>query len=103
MSLVRQPSPNENGAVSVSLPKGTVTNRVGFSFPLHTKIAETISDQSTLQITTLQGTPLPSWLRYDVDTKIFTVSAVPIGVLPMQILITIDKQQTVLVIFERDD
>ncbi len=65
------------------------------------KIAETISNQSTLQITTLQGAPLPSWLRYDVDTKSFTVSAVPNGALPMQVLLTIDGQQTVVEINER--
>ena len=101
VSLIRQPSVNVNGAASVSLPKDTVAMREGFSFPLPTKIAETISDQSTLQITTLQGAPLPSWLHYDVDTKIFAVSAVPNGILPMQVLITIDQQQTSIVIYER--
>ena len=77
--------------------------REEFSFPLPTKIVETISDQSTLQITTLQGEPLPSWLRYDVDAKIFAVSAAPDGAFPMQVLITIDQQQTVMVIYERAD
>lgn len=75
--------------------------RKGFSFPLPTKIAEAILDQSTLQITTLQGEPLPSWLRYDVDTKIFAVSAVPNGILPMQVLITIDQQPSSIMIYER--
>ncbi|MBA0901650.1 MAG: hypothetical protein H0Z27_04715, partial [Candidatus Nitrotoga sp.] len=101
VSLIREPSVNVNGAASVSLPKDTVAMREGFSFPLPTKIAETILDQSTLQITTLQGEPLPSWLRYDVDTKIFAVSAVPNGILPMQVLITIDQQPSSIVIYER--
>ena len=101
VSLVRQPSVNESGASSVSLPKDTVAMRKGFSFPLPAKIAETISNQSTLQITTLEGTPLPSWLNYAVDSKSFTVSAIPDGVLPMQVLLTIDQQQTVMVIYER--
>ena len=101
VSLIRQPSVNVKGAAFVSLPKDTVAMREGFSFPLPTKIAEKISDQSTLQITTLERAPLPSWLHYDVDTKIFTVDAVPNGVLPMQVLITIDQQQTSIVIYER--
>ena len=73
----------------------------GFRFPLPAKIAETISSQSTLQITTLQGAPLPSWVRYDVDTKSFTASAEPNGTFPMQVLLTIDGQQTVVEISER--
>jgi hypothetical protein len=103
VTLVRQPSLNENGAVSVSLPKGTLAVREGFSFLLPTKIAETISNQSTLQITTLEGAPLPAWLRYDVDSKMFVVSAVPDGELPMRVLVSIDQQQTVVVIYERTD
>ena len=73
----------------------------GFRFPLPANIAATISSQSTLQITTLQAGALPSWLRYDVDTKSFTASAVPNGTFPMQVLLTIDGQQTVVEISER--
>ena len=101
VSLVQQPALDRNGAVSVSLPRDTVAKREGFSFLLPTKIAETISDQSTVQVTTLQGAPLPAWMRYEANTKTFDVSAVPDRVLPMRVLITIDQQQTELTIYER--
>ena len=101
VTLVQQPALDKNGAVSVSLPRDTVAKREGFSFLLPTKIAETISDQSTVQVTTLQGAPLPAWVRYEANTKTFDVSAVPDGVLPMRVLITIDQQQTELTIYER--
>jgi hypothetical protein len=101
--LVRQPSLNKSGAVSVSLPKDTVNMRPAFSLPMPPHITETISEQSALQITTLQGTPLPSWLRYDVDTKSFAVPALPNGVLPMQVLVMVDQKQTVMLIAEPDE
>ena len=98
VSLVREPMAIVSGLVFVAVPKDTVVRGEGFNFPLPAKIAETITGQ--VQITTLEGAPLPSWLKYSPDTKSFTASAVPNAALPMQVMLINGEQQTIILISE---
>jgi hypothetical protein len=100
ISLVREPSAQTTGVVTVSLPKETATAGSGFSFPLPVQVA-TSANKTTVQVTTASGGKLPSWLRFNPATKTFVASAVPSGAFPMQVTITIGGQKTSLVISER--
>jgi Putative Ig domain len=101
IALVREPSVQTSGIVTVSLPNGTAATGIGFSFPLPAQVAATTTNNAAVRITTASGGSLPSWLRFDATTKTFVASAVPDGAFPMQVLITIGTQQTALVISER--
>lgn len=91
------------GVVTVSLPKETATAGSGFTFPLPEQIAEMAVDNTPVQVTTLTGGPLPDWLIYAPDTKTFVASSVPDGAFPTQLLVTIGKQITTVVISERSE
>jgi len=100
ISLIREPSDQATGVVTVSLPKGVATSGNGFSFPLPERVAAAALN-NRVRVTTASGGMLPSWLRYIAKTRGFVAASVPGGAFPMQVLINIGTQQTTLVISER--
>jgi hypothetical protein len=101
VSLVRQPSVQQAGIITVSVPKDLATAGSGFSFPLPAQVAETATGNVPVRVTTLTGGPLPGWLSYIPETKTFVASAVPDGAFPIQIRVSIGGQTTTVVISER--
>jgi hypothetical protein len=89
---------------AVSLPKGSSTVGVGFSFALPEAIqalaqqgSQTVDPQASLS----DGSPLPAWLRFDASTLRFDAQAVPTGAFPMQVLVTVAGTRVMVVISER--
>ena len=104
VSLVRQPSVQEAGVVTVSVPKETATAGSGFTFPLPAQVAETAAAGSAqIRVTSISGGALPGWLRYVPETKSFVASAVPDGAFPMQVIVIIGGTRTTVVISERNE
>ena len=102
VSLVRPPSVNESGIITVSVPKEMATAGSGFTFPLPAQIVETAAaNVAEIKVTTVNGDALPSWLRYSPETKSFTATAVPDGAFPIEIIVTVNGQSTTIVISER--
>ena len=101
ISLVRQPSLQQTGIISVSVPKEMATAGSGFSFPLPAQVINTAADNATITVTTVTGQSLPSWLKFNSDTKTFVASAVPDGAFPMQVLVIVGGRSTTIVISER--
>lgn len=101
ITLVREPTAQATGVITVSLPKGTATSGNGFSFPLPEQVAAASTTGKPVKVTTMSGGPLPGWLRYDAKRKLFVATSVPDGAFPMQLLITVGAQNTTLVISER--
>ena len=102
VSLVRQPSLQEAGVVTVSVPKETATAGSGFTFPLPAQVAETAgASNAQVSVTTISGGALPGWLRYVPETKSFVASAVPDGAFPIQIIVSVGGTRTTVVISER--
>jgi hypothetical protein len=99
--LVKQPSVQQVGIITVSVPKDMATAGSGFSFPLPAQIAETAAGNGQVRVTTLSGDQLPAWLRYIPETRTFVASAVPDGAFPIQIRVSIGGQTTTVVISER--
>ncbi len=100
VSIVREPSVQQSGVITVSVPKEMATVGSGFSFPLPTQIAESAGN-TAIQVTTISGQELPTWLKFAPETKTFTASAVPDGAFPMQVVVTIGGYRTAIVISER--
>ena len=101
VSLVRQPSAQQAGVITVSVPKEMATAGSGFTFPLPAQVADTATGNVPVRVTNLTGGQLPGWLRYVAETKTFVASAVPDGAFPFQVLVRIGGQQTTVVISER--
>lgn len=89
--------------VTVTVPRDTATSGSGFSFPLPEQLAQAASATAgtAVIVTTLTGDPLPAWLRFVPETNTFVATAVPDGQFPIQVLVIIGGQRTVIVISER--
>ena len=118
VSLVRQPTRSDTGFVSVSVPKGTSTEGVGFRIPLPVEVANVVTAGAVattgsnavsaanpvIEVRAVingRSSPLPSWLSYSSEQQIFVATAVPDGGMPITIEITVAGQRTLMVISER--
>jgi filamentous hemagglutinin family protein len=102
VSLVRQPSVQETGIITVSVPKEMATAGSGFNFPLPAQVADTAENSdATIHVTTVTGQALPAWLQFNPATKSFVASAVPDGAFPMQLVVTVGGKSSIIVISER--
>jgi hypothetical protein len=77
------------------------TAGAGFSFPLPMQVLADAAPNVSVQLTLLNGDPLPSWLRFVPETNTFVAAAVPAGGFPIQIIVTMGAKRTTIVISER--
>ena len=89
--------------VAVSLPKGASTVGTGFSFELPESVRSLASDGVPVQASRVDGTPLPTWLKFDRVTLRFQANAVPDSALPMQVTIVVGGQRLLVMISERKE
>jgi len=101
ISLVKAPSVGQSGIITVSLPKEMATAGSGFSFLLPVQITNQSAANAQIKVTTTTGQPLPTWLKFNAETKTFVASAVPDGAFPMQVIVIVNGQRTTVVISER--
>jgi hypothetical protein len=101
VALVRQPSTQSAGVVTVSLPKETATAGNGFSFPVPEQVVSTTGGESVLSVTVGSGAPLPAWLRYVPESKSFIATAVPDGAFPIEVVVKTTDHSTTVLISER--
>jgi hypothetical protein len=114
--MVRAPSTQQSGVLSVSLPKEMATSGSGFSFSLPAQVAGGAAvdasagvaagaarDASTqINVKLANGSDLPRWVKFNPESKLFTSSAVPDGAFPLQIVVTVAGVSTTIVISEKD-
>jgi filamentous hemagglutinin family protein len=102
VTLVQEPSARDSGVINVSVPKELAAAGNGFKFSLPAEIAQRVEgDVTSVRVTTTSDQPLPPWLRFDPRSKTFTATSVPDGALPMEVVVIIRGQRTVIVISER--
>jgi hypothetical protein len=99
VSLVREPSSQASGVISVMVPQDMSAGG-GFSFPLPEQIVAK-ADASSLSMRTADGGALPGWLKFNPETKSFTATSVPAGGLPIYIVVSIDGVETTIAISEK--
>ena len=91
----------QDGLIQVRVPREATRAGQGFNFPLPTMVAEQAGPDATFDIRTLSGEPLPTWLRYLPESHRFVAVEVPLGALPLQLLLRAGNRQWVVVIEER--
>jgi filamentous hemagglutinin family protein len=76
----------ETEVVTVSVPKSMTTSGTGFSFELPIELQSTLTTgQPSANL--LDGSPLPSWIKFVPATASFEVGSVPDSGLPIQIVV----------------
>ncbi|WP_151671458.1 autotransporter-associated beta strand repeat-containing protein [Nitrincola schmidtii] len=103
VELVQASTVQQDGIVSVLVSKDMATAGAGFSFQLPAQVIENARPNALVQVTLLNGDPLPAWLRFIPETNSFIAAAVPDGAFPIQLMVTIDGRSSTIVISERSD
>ena len=101
VAMVRQPLGQQGGVVEVSVPREMAAAGSGFSFTLPSQALGSAGGNAAVEVTTVAGGALPSWLRFDPETRTFVATTVPDGAFPIQLLVTVDSQKTIIVISAR--
>lgn len=91
--LLSPPTSQAAGIIVVSVPGKLIRPGTLFSFPLPEQI-KNVAAVSTVaeRVSMPDGGPLPSWLEYHRDNKTFVASDVPVGALPLTVMIAIGDQ-----------
>jgi hypothetical protein len=99
VQVVERPSRVQTGLISVKLPVEVVAARAGFVFALPSDVVAQM--RSNIKVTLADGSPLPSWLKFNAVTREFTASAVPSQALPIRVRLASAGQQLIVSIEER--
>ncbi|MDD5335968.1 MAG: MBG domain-containing protein, partial [Rhodoferax sp.] len=101
VSLVSEATIQTPGMVAVAIPKEMASVGSGFTFPLPAQVFADASPNTPIQVSLLNGSPLPAWLRFVPETNSFVATAVPDGAFPIQVVVTVGTKRTTVVISER--
>ena len=99
VSLVQPADGTVAGGVSVSVPQDIAASGQAFSFALPPELRAAAA-LSGVHVT-WRGNRLPSWLRYEEATRMFTATALPPAVLPMELSIRIGERRWTMTIAQR--
>jgi hypothetical protein len=99
MQVVRLSSEQGSGFTLVYVPTALKTAGQGFRFTLPEAL---LGDDpaSGIQVSTQAGEPLPDWLHFDRDERMFIASSVPAGALPLRVRLVSARHQHVLQLLE---
>jgi hypothetical protein len=99
VALADQPGADEMVLVAVSVPEGT--SGTGFGFALPASVRNSLGTGAQVQASLPGGAALPAWLRFDPVTLRFDASTVPVGAMPIEVLLTAGDRRIRVVISER--
>jgi hypothetical protein len=103
VELLDRPTGESGDWIAVSLPKSTAASGIGFTFDLPTSLTQNVPVQTIVRATLPNGSPLPDWLEFNAQKLVFTARAVPPGVLPLRVRVTIGSKQVMVTISERGE
>jgi len=101
VSTINSPTQQTNGLVSVLIPSGGATAGSGLRIALPEAV--TLNAQSadlTVSVSLPNNQPLPSWIRYDAQSKTLVTDAVPASAFPLSIMVTVGGQSTLIQVSE---
>jgi hypothetical protein len=102
--LTHLPSAEQPGIASILIPLSSAAAGEGFKFSLPQELVAAMgSSGAAASVSSLNGEALPSWLRFDADSRNFVANAVPAGALPYQVRITVGGQITVIMMGAASD
>jgi hypothetical protein len=98
VALVQKPAAGRDGAVAVGVPREVVASGQPFSFRLPAEIGE--GSAAAVRVTLLDGSAMPAWLRFNAQTRMFSVAAGSTQQLPVKVLAVIGQQRWTVTIAE---
>jgi hypothetical protein len=101
VNVVRAPTAQSGGVVSVVVPKGTAGTDAGLAIPIPAQvISASTAAKQTIKITLANNAPAPSWIKFSPETKSFAATSVPAKSLPIQLALTVGNYRTLIQLSE---
>jgi hypothetical protein len=101
VNTIRVANRQTTGIVAVLLPKGSSSSGSGMVISLPEEATSLVAAaQETVKVSLANGATLPSWIKYLPDQKGLILGAVPEGGLPVQVVLTVGNQRTIVQISE---
>ncbi len=102
--LVRGWSTQENGIVSVGVPRERVAAGEGFHFALPAAARPDGEVSGRAAATLADGAPLPEWLHFNAQARTFSARTIPPGALPIEVRVSsADGSVFIVVVSEREE
>ena len=102
VSVDKPATANQTGQITVAVSSEAAAPGRSFSFEMDPKVVGNQTAATGINVSQLDGKPLPEWLHYEPETKTFTAKEVPAGAFPLQLKVAVGGQETVMVIQEKD-
>jgi hypothetical protein len=101
VSTINSPTQQTTGLVLVLVPSGTTTAGAGLVIALPEAVTNNAqSADLSVSVSLPNNQPLPSWIRYDAQTKTLLTDAVPASAFPLTIVVTSGGQSTLIQVSE---
>jgi len=101
VNTIRVPNRQTTGIVAVLVPKGSSSSGTGMMISLPEEATTmAAATQNTVKVSLANGASLPSWIKYLPEQKGLVLGAVPEGGLPLQVMLMVGTQRTVVQISE---
>lgn len=98
VELVKAPTAQDSGLVTVEVP--TELAQSSFSFVLPVQLTEKMAPNVSISVMLANGEPIPSWLSFVPERLSFTALSIPPNSLPLRVLVVIDGRSSMLLITE---
>ncbi|MCC6989065.1 MAG: filamentous hemagglutinin N-terminal domain-containing protein [Acidobacteria bacterium] len=92
--LVQPATSQGTSLVRVDVPEALAAT--GFTFPLPAQVRQAVPPKTPLAVQLEDGSPLPSWLRFDRRRLRFVVAGVPDGRLPLRLAIAWNGERVIV-------
>jgi hypothetical protein len=97
VSVLKVPTPSTTGLIAVTLPAGTLSASQAVNIPLP---EQAILNSSDVKVSLPSDENLPSWIAYNPRSQVFEARAVPLGGLPLTVVVDSGGQRTLILLSE---
>lgn len=97
MITLKTPTPNTTGLIAVVLPQGTTSANSVLSIPLPEQASTKGAD---VKVSLPNNESLPSWISYNPQSQTFEAQGVPMGGLPLTVVVDSGGQRTLVLLSE---
>jgi hypothetical protein len=97
VSILKTPTANTTGLIAVTLPAGSLSGSQAVNIPVP---EQAILNSADVKVSLPSDENLPSWIAYNPRSQVFEARAVPLGGLPLTVVVDSGGQRTLILLSE---
>jgi hypothetical protein len=97
VSVLKVPTLNTTGLIAVTLPANVINSNQVLSIPMPEQAVVSGAD---VRVTLPSNENLPSWIAYNPQSQSFEANSIPVGGLPLTVVVDSGGQRTLILLSE---